>query len=116
MARHVVATVDELPPGTRKILEIDGRPIAVFNIKGEYFGLLNRCPHQGASLCEGPLIGLAKSSTPGEIEYTKLGEIIRCPWHGWEFDLLNGGRCLTDPRALRTYPVEVRDGAVWVEA
>ena len=67
MARHVVAAVDELPPGTRKFLEIDGRPIAVFNIKGEYFGLLNRCPHQGASLCEGPLIGLATSSDPGEI-------------------------------------------------
>src|SRR2546421_255946 len=55
MARHVVAAVNELPPGTRKFLEIDGRPIAVFNIKGEYFGLLNRCPHQGAALCKGAL-------------------------------------------------------------
>ena len=59
MARHVIAPVDELPPGTRKFLTIDQRPIAVFNIKGEFFGLLNRCPHQGAALCEGPLIGLA---------------------------------------------------------
>src|SRR4051812_24024588 len=56
MARHVIAPVDELPPGTRKFLTIDERPIAVFNIKGEFFGLLNRCPHQGAALCEGPLI------------------------------------------------------------
>jgi hypothetical protein len=55
MARHVIAAVDELPPGTRKFLTIDERPIAVFNIKGEFFGLLNRCPHQGAALCEGPL-------------------------------------------------------------
>ena len=62
MARHVIAPVDELPPGSRKFLEIDGRPIAVFNVKGEFFGLLNRCPHQGAALCEGPLIGLASSS------------------------------------------------------
>src|SRR5215469_8268388 len=90
MARHVIAPVDELPPGTRKFLTIDGRPIAVFNIKGEFFGLLNRCPHQGAALCEGPLIGLAQSKNPGEIEYTKLGEIIRCPWHGWEFDVRTG--------------------------
>jgi nitrite reductase/ring-hydroxylating ferredoxin subunit len=82
MNRHVIAAVDELPPGTRKFLTIDERPIAVFNIKGEFFGLLNRCPHQGAALCEGPLIGLAQSSDPGVIEYTKLGEIIRCPWHG----------------------------------
>ena len=104
MARHVVAAVDELPPGTRKFLEIDGRPIAVFNIKGEYFGLLNRCPHQGASLCEGPLIGLAQSSTPGEIEYTKLGEIIRCPWHGWEFDIRTG-QSYCDPAAFARGPI-----------
>src|SRR5207247_2610965 len=100
MARHVVAAVNELPPGTRKFLTIDGRPIAIFNIKGEFFGLLNRCPHQGAALCEGPLIGLAQSSDPGEIEYTKLGEIIRCPWHGWEFDIRTG-QSYCDPKRFR---------------
>ena len=63
MTRHVVAPVDELPPGSRKFLTIDERPIAIFNIKGEFFGLLNRCPHQGAALCEGPLIGLAEAET-----------------------------------------------------
>ena len=68
MARHVIAPVDELPPGSRKFLTIEDRPIAVFNIKGEFFGLLNCCPHQGAALCEGPLIGLAQSSDPGEIQ------------------------------------------------
>ena len=104
MARHVVAAVDELPPGTRKFLEIDGRPIAVFNIKGEYFGLLNRCPHQGAALCEGPLIGLAQSTTPGEI--------IRCPWHGWEFDIRTG-QSYCDPRRFRAraYPATIEPGA-----
>lgn len=108
MTRHVIAPVDELPPGTRKFLTIDERPIAIFNIKGEFFGLLNRCPHQGAALCEGPLIGLAQSSDPGEIEYTKLGEIIRCPWHGWEFDLTTG-RSVFMPEAIRvkSYPVGV---------
>ena len=96
----VIAPVDELPPGTRKFLTIDERPIAIFNIKGEFFGLLNRCPHQGAALCEGPLIGLARSSDPGEIEYTKLGEIIRCPWHGWEFDIRTG-QSYCDPKRFR---------------
>ena len=116
MARHVVAAVSELPPWTRKFLEVDGRPIAVFNIKGEYFGLLNRCPHQGASLCEGPLIGLAQSSTPGEIEYSKLGEIIRCPWHGWEFDIRTG-QSYCDPRRFRAraYPATVEPGAAVVK-
>ena len=111
MVRHVIAPVDELPPGTRKFLTIDERPIAIFNIKGEFFGLLNRCPHQGAALCEGPLIGLAQSSDPGEIEYTRLGEIIRCPWHGWEYDIRTG-QSWCDPARLRVkrYEVEVEPG------
>lgn len=116
MVRHVIAPVDELPPGTRKFLDIDGRPIAIFNVNGEFFGLLNRCPHQGAALCEGPLIGLAQSSTPGEIEYTRLGEIIRCPWHGWEFDIRTG-KSWCDPArlALKPYAVTVEPGAVLAE-
>jgi 3-phenylpropionate/trans-cinnamate dioxygenase ferredoxin subunit len=106
--------VDELPPGTRKFLTIDERPIAIFNIKGEFFGLLNRCPHQGAALCEGPLIGLAQSSDPGEIEYTKLGEIIRCPWHGWEFDVVTGS-CPDEPSMrVAIYAARLEDGRVLV--
>ncbi len=116
MVRHVIAPVEELPPGTRKFLTIDERPIAIFNIKGEFFGLLNRCPHQGAALCEGPLIGLAQSSDPGEIEYTKLGEIIRCPWHGWEFDIRTG-QSYCDPKRFRAraYPVNVEPGSAVVK-
>jgi nitrite reductase/ring-hydroxylating ferredoxin subunit len=116
MTRHVIAAVEELPPGTRKFLTIDARPIAVFNINGEFFGLLNRCPHQGAALCEGPLIGLAQSSDPGEIEYTRLGEIIRCPWHGWEFDIRTG-QSYCDPKRFRTraYAVNVEPGTSLVK-
>ena len=116
MTRHVVAPVEELPPGSRKFLTIDERPIAVFNVNGEFFGLLNRCPHQGAALCEGALIGLAQSSDPGEIEYTRLGEIIRCPWHGWEFDIRTGkSYCSPDKVRARAYPVETAHGAELVE-
>ena len=116
MTRHVIAPVDELPPGTRKFLTIDERPIAIFNIKGEFFGLLNRCPHQGAALCEGPLIGLAQSSDPGEIAYTRLGEIIRCPWHGWEFDIRSGQSFCRAVRAkARPLPVKVEPGSDIVE-
>src|SRR6185312_4597471 len=117
MTKHVVASVGELPPGTRKFVTIDDRPIAIFNIKGEFFGLLNRCPHQGAALCEGALIGLAQSTDPGEIRYTKLGEIIRCPWHGWEFDVRTG-QSYCDPRRFRAkaYPVNVEPGTAVVKA
>ena len=114
MTRHVVAPVDELPPGSRKFLVIDERPIAIFNVKGEFFGLLNRCPHQGAALCEGPLIGLAEADVPGELKYTRRGEILRCPWHGWEFDL-NTGVGLYDPyrhERVATYEVRIESDDV----
>jgi nitrite reductase/ring-hydroxylating ferredoxin subunit len=112
MSRHVIAPVDELPPGSRKFLVIDDRPIAIFNVKGEFFGLLNRCPHQGAALCEGPLIGLAEADTPGDIRYTRQGEILRCPWHGWEYDIRTG-QSWYDPRRVRVraYEVSVEPGA-----
>ena len=50
MAGHVVASVDEIPPGTRKLVEVNGRAIVVFNLGGDYFALNNRCPHRGGGL------------------------------------------------------------------
>jgi 3-phenylpropionate/trans-cinnamate dioxygenase ferredoxin subunit len=110
MARHVVAPVAEFPPGTRRLIEVDGRGIAVFNVKGKYFALLNRCPHNGGSLIEGVLTGLLESTEPGQYSYSRQGEVIRCPWHGWEFDL-ETGRSLLEPKrvGLKTYRV-TRDG------
>jgi nitrite reductase/ring-hydroxylating ferredoxin subunit len=111
MSKHVVATVAEIPPGQRKLVTIRGRQIAVFNLEGEFFGLFNRCPHQGGPMCEGILTGLIESSAPGEYRYSRKGEILRCPWHGWEFDIRTG-QSFCDPAKinLRSYPVEVADG------
>ena len=61
MSKHVVATVAEIPPGGRKLVTVRGRSIAVFNLGGEFFGLFNRCPHQGGPMCEGILTGLIES-------------------------------------------------------
>jgi nitrite reductase/ring-hydroxylating ferredoxin subunit len=65
MSRHVVAATSDIPPGTRKLVTIKGRPIAIFNLGGDFFGMFNRCPHQGGSLCEGAVTGLVESSAPG---------------------------------------------------
>ncbi len=116
MARHVVAEVADIPPGGRKLVTVRGRPIAVFNIAGEFFGLLNRCPHQGGSLCEGRLTGLLQSSSPGQYRYSRQGEILRCPWHGWEFDIRTG-QSYCDPGKVRarSYPVGVESGSAVIE-
>jgi nitrite reductase/ring-hydroxylating ferredoxin subunit len=116
MARHVVGRVDEIGPGARKRIVVDGRAIVVFNVKGEYFALSDTCPHKGASLCDGKLTGLVTSPEPGRYDYSRQGEIIRCPWHQWEFDLRTG-RSYCDPRRMRlmNFPVSVTAGADVVE-
>ena len=113
MARYIVGTTDEIQPGQRKIVEIGGRSVGVFNVNGEYFAVLNRCPHQGGSLCHGRQSGVVTSSRPGEYVTSRSGEIIRCPWHGWEFDLRTG-QSWFDPRAVRVrrYDVSVEPGAL----
>ncbi len=116
MARYVVAKAADLPPGARKRVTVKGREIAIFNVGGELFGILDRCPHQGGSLCEGRQIGLVESSRPGEYAYSRPGEIVRCPWHGWEFDLRTG-RSRVDPRRIkvRSFGVDVEDGETLVQ-
>lgn len=116
MAKHVVGAVAELQPGSRKLVEAEGRRIAVFNVRGEYFAINDRCPHEGGSLCTGKLSGLVVAKEPGAYEWTRDGEIIRCPWHGWEFDLRTG-RSQCDPRTMRVrlYDVHVEQGTQLAE-
>src|SRR6185312_1923597 len=116
MPRHVVARAAEIPPGSRKLVQLGERSIVVFNIAGELFALSDKCPHKGGSLSKGKLTGLVESSTPGEYAYSRPGEIIRCPWHNWEFDVRTG-RSWCDPKRMRlmNYAVTVEPGATLVE-
>ena len=116
MTRHVVATVAEIPPGTKKLVTVNGRPIAIFNLNGDFHGLFNLCPHQGGSLSDGLITGLLESESPGTFRYTRKGEIIRCPWHGWEFDIRTGkSHCSPTRIRTRAYKVETEPGAALVE-
>lgn len=104
--KHLVGTTAEIGPGQRKIVEIDGISIGVFNVGGTYYALRNRCPHQGAPLCQGSLKGMALPSLPGEYVWAREGEILRCPWHGWEFDVTTG-RSVCNPQRVRVRAYEV---------
>jgi 3-phenylpropionate/trans-cinnamate dioxygenase ferredoxin subunit len=90
MAGHVVATVDQIPPGQRKLVEVGGRAIVIYNLAGAFFALANRCPHRGGSLFDGIQTGLVESTEPGRYSYSRPGEMVKCPWHGWEFDIRTG--------------------------
>ena len=112
MPRVVVGSVEELPPGSRRIVEVEGRSIGVFNVGGEFLAIRNRCPHQGGPLCEGVQLGELTSEGPGDYRYARPGEIIRCPWHAWEFDLRTGASWFDPQRKrVRSYEVEVVDAA-----
>jgi 3-phenylpropionate/trans-cinnamate dioxygenase ferredoxin subunit len=116
MARQVVAAAREIEPGGRKLVEVAGRAIVVFNIAGEFFALANRCPHKAGELCKGKISGFISSPQPGVYEISHEGEVIRCPWHGWEFHIRTG-KSWCDPRTMnaRAFEVKVEKGAQLVE-
>jgi nitrite reductase/ring-hydroxylating ferredoxin subunit len=112
MSRRVLAKASEVPPGGCKIVTAMGREIGLFNVGGEFFALSNRCPHRGAELCRGMIVGLVGSDGPGTYSLSKPGEFIRCPWHGWEFDIRTG-QSWCDPKSVRArnFPVKVEPGS-----
>jgi nitrite reductase/ring-hydroxylating ferredoxin subunit len=113
---HDVAGVADLERDGRAVVRAGGREVGVVRdpADGSLHGLRNRCPHHGGPLCLGH-VGRRIEGRPGV--YALGGRrVLRCPWHGWEFDLETGA-CLDDP-ALRAavYPVKVEGGRVLVLA
>lgn len=116
MKKYVVATTAEIEPGQRKIVTVRGREIGVFNVHGEFHALINRCPHEGGALCKGQIVGVPVSDTPGSYQLCRQGTMVRCPWHGWMFDIATG-KSWCDPESMfaRTFGVDVKPGGELVE-
>jgi nitrite reductase (NADH) small subunit len=114
---HRAGTKWEVPRGGRKLVTVGGVEIGIFLVGGKLSAYRNACPHAGAPVCAGLITG---TTLPGEVyqfAWGRRGEILRCPWHGWEFDLANAGRHLapTDVK-LKSYPLRVEtDGSLWVK-
>src|SRR5262245_17119360 len=100
MPIHQVAVAADLPPGSARRVEVEGRPLALFNVDGTFYAIDDVCTHAEAPLSEG----------------TVQGTCVVCPWHGAEFDLCTG-KALTPPAAedVRCYKVTVSDGNLLVE-
>ena len=111
MAGYIVARTEEIPAGGRKRVTIKGRDIVIFNLDGDFFALLDKCPHEGASLACGVTVGLLESERPGQYSYSRKGEMVRCPWHGWEYDIRTGqSYCSPDDIKVKKFKVEVESG------
>jgi len=111
-----VGSLAELRERGRLVARVGGREVGVVwdAASGTAHGVRNRCPHSGAPLCLGR-VRERESGTPGAYALAG-GRVLRCPWHGWEFDLETGA-CLDDG-ALRAavYPVEIAGDIVRVRA
>ena len=93
-----VAKVSEIPTGTGKVVEIDGKAIAVFNCDGAFYATENTCKHRGGPLGEGMLSGTA----------------VTCPWHGWEYDVTSGACSMDASVKNQAFAVKVEGEDVLV--
>ncbi len=110
-----VGAVEDFPPGSITVIELERRSIGIVHTPSGLHAIRNECPHQSAPICRGVLTGTMLPSAPGTLEYGFDDEIIRCPWHGWEFFVDSGEAVFgISTRKLVTYAVEVRDGRVCV--
>jgi nitrite reductase/ring-hydroxylating ferredoxin subunit len=94
-----VATVEDVPPGTGKELAARGRVVALFNVDGTFYALDGVCPHAGGPLGNGLL----------------RGNVVTCPWHGWQFDVTTGQHCLNANLRHQGFPVKLAGNDVLVE-
>lgn len=111
--KFVVGRAADLAEGERMVAVVNNRSIGIFNVGGRFYGLLNRCPHRGAELCQGRFVGDLSATAPGEYVYDADKQLLMCPWHGWEFDVATG-QSYFDPVGVRARPfaVDVEKGEI----
>ncbi len=95
---HKVLEPEELPDGRVKPVTCQRLTLCLTRLGERYGALDNRCPHQGGPLGE------------GSIE----NGLLRCPWHGWDYDPISGKAPGFDD-GVRTFPVEVRNDGIYVQ-
>ena len=99
MAFVRVGKTAEVAQGTIREFQVNGKAIAVAHVGGAFYGISNTCLHQGGPLGAGPL----------------EGNIVTCPWHGWEYDVTTGKIKLNATVGVPCYRVEVRGDEIFVD-
>lgn len=93
------AKQDEIPPGQIREFQIAGKSVAIANVDGKLFAINSICLHHGGPLGEGDL----------------EGNLVTCPWHGWQYDVSTGKLVQQPNSSVDCYPVELRGGEVFVD-
>jgi nitrite reductase (NADH) small subunit len=117
MVAHRIGRAEEIAMGAFTPVKVGRTSILITRLpSGDLTAIAAKCPHQGADLAFGCITGMAAGADPHSLHQQRPGEILRCPWHGFEFDLVNG-QALVEPSSLRLrhYPVRVEAGDVFIE-
>lgn len=111
-----VGRADAFETGKFKFVTVGRHEIGVIRLAdGSFHAMRNYCPHRGAPICRGIVGGTWPPSAPGELAFEKAGEVLICPWHGYEYDLRTGEELYQpEPTKLRKFATEVRDGRIFV--
>jgi nitrite reductase (NADH) small subunit len=112
-----VGAVEDFIVGQLRKVDLAGKEAVVVRRRDDsFYACTNRCPHQGAPLCLGDVDGTFLPSAVGEFVFGLEEQVIRCPYHGYEYDLQTGlpafGEGITE--RLVAYDAVVRDGRVLV--
>jgi nitrite reductase (NADH) small subunit/3-phenylpropionate/trans-cinnamate dioxygenase ferredoxin subunit len=99
MAFLRAAKKDEVPAGTIREFQVNGRSVALANVAGRFFAIDNTCLHRGGPLGQGVL----------------EGQVVTCPWHGWEYDVTSGQNTMNPAVGVACYAVEVRGDDIFVD-
>jgi nitrite reductase (NADH) small subunit/3-phenylpropionate/trans-cinnamate dioxygenase ferredoxin subunit len=99
MAFLRAAKKDEVPPGTIREFQLDGKTVALANVEGKLYAIDNTCLHRGGPLGQGEL----------------QGKVVTCPWHGWQYDVTTGKVTVNPAVGVVTYVVEIRGDDIFVD-
>jgi nitrite reductase/ring-hydroxylating ferredoxin subunit len=108
----VVCAAGELGPGEMAAAVLGSLPIVVVRTRdGELHGLVDRCLHQGARLSRGRLLAATDGDVVGEYRALEH-DVLKCPWHGYEYDVRSGCGLFDPRRRLRRVRVREEDGLI----
>ncbi len=97
---HSAGKLEEMKDRRSKLVEVAGKEIALYSIQGKFHATANFCPHRGGPLFQGNI---------------EPGPAVRCPLHGWLFDM-ESGECLNIPNAkVSVFPVEIRGEEIFIQ-
>ena len=94
-----VAETSDIEPGQGKVVEAEGKALALFNCDGRFYAIDNTCIHRGGPLGEGEL----------------AGTVVTCPWHGWQWDVTTGANAMNPAMRVGCYRVTVEGSSVLVD-